>query len=367
MSLADRTWRGPIRNPRLTGPEDKSGTEGWPSMNLRRQRALMVSGTMVLVVWGSVGLYEGLHSGFSGGLYDPEYRVPDIRRGGPADRAGFRAGDQVISVEGRPVEDLGMESRWPRALVPRLGESRRFVVERSGQRIPIDMVFPRPSRDATNNRIRAALIGLAFLAVGLWTFLTVRTGPARTLAQIGLAGGVGAALALGPHLGWWNGVQGHIATAAQVLMFILMLRFFVTFPARKGLSGSRLAASLVYGAWACLLVFLLGEVIVHPALYYSTGGVTSLLTLAYAVLILASVTHTFVRGPRALLRRSGMYWIVGGFLIAFAGTASGLARAVNLPAWSDALWVAAIPVSMALAVRREAKLEPAREKTSACV
>jgi len=99
-----------------------------PLLTLQRRWAWMLAGAVVVVAWGSVGLYQGLHSGFSGGLYDPEYRVPGVRPGGLADRSGFQPGDRVISVQGRPVEELGMESRWPRSLVPRSGESRRFIV-----------------------------------------------------------------------------------------------------------------------------------------------------------------------------------------------------------------------------------------------
>jgi hypothetical protein len=140
-------------------------------LNMGRERAWMLASTLIIIAWGSIGLYQGLNAGFSGGLYDPEYRVPDVRRGGVAERSGFRPGDRVISVEGRPVEELGMESRWPRSLVPRAGESRRFVVDRNGVRIPIDVTFPSPFAAAVSNRINAALIGLAWLGCGLWAFL----------------------------------------------------------------------------------------------------------------------------------------------------------------------------------------------------
>jgi hypothetical protein len=204
------------------------------------------------------------------------------------------------------------------------------------------------------------LVGAAFLGFGLWAFLTVQTRHARTLAYIGLAAGVGAFLGLGPHLGSWNGVQGHISTAADVLMFILLLRFFVTFPASKAVSESRIAAWLVYGAWGCLLVFLLVELIVHPALYYTTGSVASPLILAYVILIIAAITHTVVKGPRAEVRESGMDWILGGFLVVVVARASTFALPVNLPGWTDAILIAAIPLSMALAVRKQARLQETR-------
>lgn len=328
------------------------------ALNAPVRRVLTLTGALVILAWGTVGFYQGLHRGFSGGVYDPQYRVPAVMRGGLAERSGFKHGDRVISIEGTPVEELGMESRWPRSLVPRIGESRRFVVEREGGRIPIDIVYPPPSVGAVNTRVAAALVGLAFLGFGLWAFLTVQTRHARTLAHIGLAAGVATSLGQGPNLGSWNGVQDHVSTAAAVLMFILLLRFFVTFPRPKPVSESRTAARLVYGAWGCLLAFLLLELIAHPALYYATGSVASPLILAYVILIFAAITHTVVRTPRAELRESGMYLILAGLLVSIVATAMAIASGLNLPGWAFAPVIAAIPLTMTLAVRRQARLMP---------
>ena len=125
-----------------------------PRPPLTREHIGILVVALLLTAWGGSGLYEGLNSGFSGGLYDPEYRVPEVHPGGRPTDSGFKAGDRIVSVEGRPVETLGMESRWPRALVPRIGESRRFVVRRGDEEIPIDVVFPAPFPAAVANRIR---------------------------------------------------------------------------------------------------------------------------------------------------------------------------------------------------------------------
>lgn len=328
------------------------------ALNGTKHRVLTLTVALVIVAWGTVGFYQRLNSGFSGGLYDPEYRVPAVRRGGLAEKSGFKAGDRVISVEGRPVEQLGMESRWPRSLAPRIGESRRFVVERNGRRIPIDVVYPPPSAGAVSTRTAAALVGLAFLGFGLWAYFTVRTRHARTLAHVGLAAGVAMSLGLGPNLGTLDGVQSHISTASTVLMFILLLRFFVTFPRRKAVSDSRVAAWAVYGGWGCLLVFLVVELIVHPALYYTTGSVAYPLMLAYAILTLAAISHTVVKTPRTELRESGMYLILIGLLMSIVAAAATIASGLKPPAWAYALMIAAIPLTMALAVRRQARLMP---------
>lgn len=90
---------------------------------VKRRRLLLFAAAIGLVGWAGFGSYGRPAGGFTGGLYDPEYRVPGVLPGGWADRSGFKAGDRVISVEGRPVEELGMESRWPLALAPRSGRN----------------------------------------------------------------------------------------------------------------------------------------------------------------------------------------------------------------------------------------------------
>jgi hypothetical protein len=327
------------------------------ALTLRRRRLLLLAAAVGLTGWGSFGLYRGLRSGFSGGLYDPEYRVPGVRPGGSADKAGFKAGDRVLSVEGRPVEEIGMESRWPRSLAPRIGQSHRFVVERKGEKVTLNYVYGPPLRAAVNNRIQAALVGLGFLSIGLWAFFTLGTSSALALAHIGLAAGVAASLGLGPNLGVWNGVQGHVSMASSVLMYILMLRFFVVFPIRKRISESRLAAGAIYGAWGGLLAFLAAELIVHPALYYSTGSVAYPLMLIYGLLILAAIAHTVLKSSRAQLRDSGMIWILGGLLVAIAGIAPAFVPGLSVPGWVYVVSILAIPLTMALAVRRHARLE----------
>lgn len=324
-----------------------------PDVQHRPKIFLLVA--LIIVAWGAVGLYEGLHSGFSGGLYDPNYVVPGVIPGSAAERAGFRAGDRVVSVNGTPVEKLGMESRWPRSLVTRIGQSRQFVVERNGQRVPIEFVYPAPSPSAVNSRIGAVIVGCGFLCLGLWAFFTVGTRPAVVLGYVGMAAGVAMSLGLGPNLGTWNGIMGHISTAAAVLVYILLLRFFELFPKPKRLSERRSATWAIYVPWLGLLIFLVVELILHPALYYTTGSVVYPLMLLYSILILAVVAHTVATSSRAELVRSGMAFILCGFLIALLGIGAAFSSSLRLPGWAYSLSVVAIPLTMALAVRKQAK------------
>jgi hypothetical protein len=88
------------------------------SLIVRHRGALLFGAAVIITAWGTIGFFQGLGGGFSGGLYSPRYVVDGVMPGGAGEKAGLRVGDRVISVEGKPVEEVGMESRWPRSLTP---------------------------------------------------------------------------------------------------------------------------------------------------------------------------------------------------------------------------------------------------------
>lgn len=67
--------------------------------------------------------------------------IAGVLRGGPADRAGIRPGDILISVEGKPVSDTTEMLNLIAQLVP--GNKTRLTVVRRGQEAAIDVVVGR--------------------------------------------------------------------------------------------------------------------------------------------------------------------------------------------------------------------------------
>jgi len=319
-----------------------------------KQCAGMVLAGVALITWGSIGLYHNAKFGFSGGLYTPDFTVPASSPASEAAKAGLLPGDRVVSVEGIPVEKLGMESRWPRSLSPKVGESRRFLVERKQARVLVNVTYPAAPPSALSMRYAPAIAGLAFLVLGVWTFLTMRTRAAQALAYIGLSAGATASLGVGPSLGSWNGVSRNLSTAFMVLLAALLLRFFLAFPEPKRLYHHRLATWAIYGAWGAFLVFLAMELAVHPALYDATGSVAFPLFLAYGILALVGVGHTLATAPRELLRESGMYLITGGIVATILVIVVAVVSTLNLPGWAYGLAIVPIPLAMAMAVRKQA-------------
>ena len=97
---------------------------------LKRHRMWVPAAAAVILTWGIVGLFSGTDAGYTDALFEPDYTILHVPDGGPLDEAGFQPGDSVVTVEGIPVTELGMYSRWHRSLSRRPGESLTMVVER---------------------------------------------------------------------------------------------------------------------------------------------------------------------------------------------------------------------------------------------
>jgi regulator of sigma E protease len=116
--------------------------------------------------------------------FGPPYGEPvvgEIKAGGPAERAGLRPGDRVLTIDGTLVADSQQLRERIRAGVQGdAGATLRWVVERDGRNVPLE-VTPRVDRSASAPFGRIdAMIGSPAAQV------VVRYGPLEGL-QRGLA------------------------------------------------------------------------------------------------------------------------------------------------------------------------------------
>jgi len=328
-----------------------------PSLLSHRPTLLLTA--VFITLWAAAGFVVNRSQGYSDAFYGPDYMVQGVIPGGLADSAGFRAGDRVVTVEHIPVEGLGMQSRWPRALTPRVGQTQRVVVERAGQLVTLNVTYGPTPRSVIMLRLGGALVGLAFLWAGVWALFAVGTLHAQKLAAIGLAAGVGM-LGMGPSLGRLNGVVGHISFAALILWAAFLLRFFLTYPIAKRAGASGVTTGIIFGLWILFLPLLVLELVTHPALYHTYGGPGYLLMLIYLILALVAVVHTWVTTPRAELTRSGMSLVLIGLAIGLVPALVGFVdwaflRGFDIP--TSVYWpvlLSVVPLTMAMGVRREA-------------
>ncbi len=238
----------------------------------------------MFTTWALLGLFRG-ERGFAGALFEPDYTIQNFESGGPLDEAGFEVGDSVVMVEGIPVEELGMYSRWPRSLSRGPGESVRMGVVRGGEIVSGDVVYRATPSSVMSMRFGAVGIMLSFMVFGLWAYMSVRTEHALRLAYIGLAT---AAAIPGPDVGAWRGVASHVQVLAIVLWSILMMRFFVLFPNPKRMGTGRLFTSgrslVVLGVVVAVAMTLVGFLDVVPGSAYFPLSMSAIpLSMALAV------------------------------------------------------------------------------------
>lgn len=319
------------------------------------EKALVLAVTVLLTVWGVFGFIESRGRGWGGYVYSPEYIVEGIEPGGAAEAAGLEAGDRVVSIEGTPAEELPLYSRWPRSLHRAPGEILHIEVERAGERMPVEIVYA--DRGLNRLALGVGVIGLVFMLCGLWSLFAAGTTHARALSRTGLACGLALIAAGGPSLGTWDGVLSHISFASGVLWSILMMRFFITFPLPKRIAGSRTATSITYGALLVFVACLVVELARHPVYYHTFGPFGSLLVMIYSTLALAALIHTIIRTPRAVLKDTGMNFILAGLIAGVVPAVVGFigfALRLVIPGSNYyPLALVLLPVSMALAVRKE--------------
>lgn len=327
----------------------------------RRWRFRFLGAALALTAWGLMGVLGG-NEGFTDALFQPDYTIAFAPPGGPLAEAGFHAGDSVLSVEGIPVVELGMYSRWPRPLSRAPGESITMVVEREGERVSGEIVYRERSPGSRKMQFGGLLVGLSFLWFGVWALFVTPSPHALRFAVMGLA--LGIALP-GPSLGSWNGIRDHLQVAGMVLWTLMMLRFFLFFPTPKRRGTGRIATSLLFAPWGVLLGCLVVELVFHPRFYHTFGPLYGLLMTGYAVLALAALIHTLAKTPRNEIRASGMGWVLGGVGIALGSIllwfVLALLPSLAIPGsnWLPVL-IAAIPTGMALGVRKHAAQTPRR-------
>lgn len=322
---------------------------------IRSRRSWVFAAAVALTAWGMFGFVQRMGGGYTGALFHSDYTIPYVPSESSLAEAGFQDGDSVVSVEGIPVEQLGMYSRWPRSLSRRPGESLEMTVERDGELVSGSVVFRERPSGVVRMQLGALVVAFSFLWFGVWAVLTVPTPHTLSFAYLGLAAGAGVA---GPSLGSWDGLLGHVQLAAMVLWILLLARFFLLFPKPKRLGESRVASRIMFGAWFLLLLCLVVELIFHPRFYHTFGPLYVLLMMGYLIVAVIALIHTAVKMGWAELRESGMGIIVVGIAVAAIPTLIGFIDwaflyNVSIPGSSYfPLLIVVIPLAMAWGARR---------------
>jgi len=184
--------------------------------------------------------YDGI------GVYQeaPLGEVYEVDPGGPADKAGVLVGDQILAIDGKPINPLIHEPRYRPGL--RAGDVVHYDLKRGSETVilpvTIGSYFDNPS-------LLGSYLGMQFLSLGLWVIglvLTLFVSPddirARLLSLGFLMAGLTAAV--GSASGWNNFWGAN--TIEKVLLSLLapiIVAAHLTFPS---ISLTRYRKAIVY-------------------------------------------------------------------------------------------------------------------------
>ncbi|MGH9839004.1 MAG: PDZ domain-containing protein [Blastocatellia bacterium] len=334
--------------------------------NYGRYKMLFSILAVVLFIWGAFGAMEITKASYTGYTISPDNVVTQVRAGSPAETAGVRVGDKVTKIDGDAVESVAGFYERGRAAVDSAGS---LAVMRDGveQTLPFKYAA-QPTADMLATSGAGALIGLAFLILGLMAYLKNPTRLSTIFCALSLM------LALlflpGPYFAA-AGVR-RVTTAIIALivgaMLATLLYYCLNFPRVKEVLASRpwLRQAIFIVAPLLGLVFAL----VNLAAPNISAGNSMLLNYVvgviyggYFLLAVIGVIHSYVKSGAVERGASGLNLMLLGVVIGFVPLLISILYHTILPHAGDlpgerfwgVTWIA-VPICLALALM---KLEPA--------
>jgi len=323
----------------------------------------------LLVIWGLWGLMDLGNEPYRG--YDWNFgdsAVYGVEPGGPADQAGLREGDRILSLDGIPPGDREALRRQPRV---EIGAVQLLVVERTTETTGatatenIEITYSRPPTGAHAFDIVGGALGLVFLLSGMFVFLRAPSTPSLLFAIVGF--GFAAILLPSPYIGS-PALQAFLSNAlfvAFLTAFASLLHLLLVFPRRKRVMEKKNAEKLIY---VPVVAFALGGILrIIPG--FPAGRMLNFATIflglifvGYLALSIVALIHSFVTAAPQERAEEGLNYMLVGVLIGVLPlTIMMVAGLFDVPTdfpGSDFLFLTLllIPISFALALLKGARV-----------
>jgi hypothetical protein len=316
----------------------------------------------LLHVLGALQVREQVYRGYRSGS---DRVIIEVTRGGPADRAGLRAGDRIVRIDDIDAGDSKALEARPRA---RVGQVQSIVIDRGGSNVEARLVLAGLPPLGVVAYLASGLTGLSFLGFGLWAYLHAPRRTSRPLAMAGI--GLGAVFTEQPYVAspFASALQESGLIVAGVFGFAALLHFTLAFPKESRVLGRKATLVAIYLPAATVSVANVAAAFVQRG---ETGGAAALTTtlslvlvLGYFALAIVMLVLSFLRATSAERSASGLNVLVGCMVL---GLAPMVPTAVYLVAprvvfpWSDyydLTWLL-IPFALARATVLQARNRPA--------
>jgi len=322
----------------------------------------------LLVIWGLWGLVD-LGNSPSGGFDSGNSIVIGVEPGGPAEEAGLREGDRILSLDGIPSGDRETLRRQPRT---EIGGIQLLVVERTDEATGltttenIEITYSLLPAGERTFDIVGGVIGLVFLLSGMLVFLKAPSTPTLLFAIVGF--GFAGIFLPSPYIGFpvLQAFLSNVLFVAFLTAFASLFHLLLIFPKRKRVMEKKNAGKLIYLPVA--IYALLGIMIFFADLPVGRFGTAlvvflGLIFVGYLVLSIVALVHSFVTAAPQERAEEGLNFMLAGVVFGFLPITlmmvSGLFGVLqnDFPG-SDFLFltILLIPISFALALLKGARV-----------
>lgn len=321
---------------------------------------------VLVLIWGLFGLMDQRNASYAGFDWS-RAAVLRVDAGSPADRAGLRIGDRILSIGGVPVDDLRALQQQARAAI---GETRMVVVERTDATTgaksskTIALTYGRPPAGYTGRSLVMAVIGLVFLLSGIAAYVRAPSTTTFLFAVVGL--GFGLSMLPGPYI-QAPAQRTFVSFAAFLALlagFAALLHLMLVFPSRKVVITRRWARQLLYFPVAVVLLVGIPVVLAGPSTArpgVALAILNGIVMLGYAVFSVAALVDSYVRATPMDRRSQGLHVLLAGLILGLlpigASVLAGMFVRVDLLPGGDYIYLTLvlIPVSIALALVKSAR------------
>ena len=284
---------------------------------------LLIAGA-VIALSGVLRLADQGNIPYNGFITDGNNTVIRVDAGGPAERAGLKAGDYIRSIDGIPVEDSRALARQER---PQIGQIGTLVVEIRGEGVPgptplarsIEFAYaPAPQRYVALG-YAAFCIGLCFLVCGLIAYIRIPSRSGALFALTGLC--LGASFLGTPYFSSFavRSLMQAVLYLIVVSGFAFLFHLMLEFPKRKRILQKKYAIKLLYGFPLIVAAYALFLIVLQPPATSSLNQLTRLLFGIFIVVYFSgaaiAIVHSYATASSEERTQQGLSLIMGGILL----------------------------------------------------
>ena len=235
---------------------------------------------VLFIIWGILGAMDAKNYTYSGYNLDDNYTVNKIEKGSPAEMAGLQVGDIVKSTGGIAITDTKAKRNRKRA---EIGETREYVVERSGEETTLQLTFAGMTDENRNLNSFGNFIGLLFILLGLFAHRKHKTSLSFSFAVFALC--FGFIFSNGPYIStvFLRTVVNIVSTSVVLFSFTYMAIYMLRYPPESKFLDNAKNRKLIYVPMILLILII---IILEAMQTDGSGTLNMVMRLLFGVFII---------------------------------------------------------------------------------